>query len=344
MQSTAKNALRLESTMASQRSIRATFAIVTCHFLGSDLADPNSSLCHGYGDVPESVATQVAQMGHDLINHSVNHIPLDHHSGPRAKIPANEATRHSQKVLDRLQDNTPGGWCCVGLAWQRVQSTSRRRSQCGSIHPEKLTGPIDADVGGAFLFNGKWIGGDWDCFSLKIPVHTCGDLYVNAIRAASTGVVVLLHVRTESMNGRDGNPYALALTNYIVEHLGTSGWITPSRWDPGRARAADPILAPVKRVSTEFGPGDGQGDLVAGAIAGSGKPSRVRASVKRVTGPSGARPRTAREASCSATHWLSIQDQTWFLNYGSKFWLADLNGDGRADLVFPHRQPAVCGL
>lgn len=30
-----------------------------------------------------------------------------------------------------------------------------------------------------------------------------------------------------------------------------------------------------------------------------------------------------------------MQDSTWTSNYGAKFWLADLNQDGRADLIFP---------
>ena len=37
----------------------------------------------------------------------------------------------------------------------------------------------------------------------------------------------------------------------------------------------------------------------------------------------------------NAVPWLTISDSTWFVQYSSKFWLADINGDGRADLIYP---------
>jgi peptidoglycan/xylan/chitin deacetylase (PgdA/CDA1 family) len=305
------------------RSIRATFALVTCHFVGSDLADPNSSLCYGYGDVPESVASNVVQMGHDLINHTENHIPLTTIQEP-AKI-LYEVTR-SQQVLDRLQDNSPRLVRAPGLAFNGSVATVLNANS----YTAALTGPIDADVGGAFLYNGAWIGGDWDCIALALPVSTCGDLYVNAIRNAASGVVVLQHVRTEDMTGRTGITYPVALTKYIVEQLGANYDYLPLDAIPGVL--GNVRTAPVQHVSTEFGAGDGQGEVVAGAITAPGKPygiCKARGSTiwcKTADGFGG---------FSEATPWLVIQDPSWTAAYDSKFWLADLNGDGRPDLVFP---------
>ena len=303
-------------------SIRATFAVVTCHFVGQDKADSNSSLCYGYGDRPESVTSEVLGLGHDLINHSVNHIPLTSITDP-AKL-VYEVGR-AQQELDRLQGNSPRLFRAPGLAFSDAVAAVLNADP----YVGKLTGPIDADVGGAFLDDGTWIGGDWDCFADGMSAKACGDLYVDAIRAALHGVIVLLHVRTEAMTGLDGNGFALKLTRYIVEHLGAGYDYQPLDAIPG---VLGNIQAKVKQVSDEFAPNDGQGNIVAGAIAGAGKPAGI---CKARSGAIWCKNADGEGAFSRATPWLTISDSTWFVEYGSKFWLADVNGDGRADLIFP---------
>ena len=304
------------------KSIRATFATVTCHFAGQEKADLHSSLCAGYGDVPDSVARQLTQLGHDLINHSVNHIPLSTIQDP-AKI-VYEVGR-AQAELDKVQDNSPRLFRAPGLSFDaRVAGVLNADAYTG-----KLIGPIDADVGADFVVDGVTLGGDWDCYAKKVPVNTCGDLYVQAIRAATHGVVVMLHVRTEAMTGRDGDPYALNLAKYIVRHLGPKYDYLPLDAIPGvlgNTRAA------VQHVSDEFGSTDGQGDVVAGAILGKGKPAGVckaRVGVIYCKTPDG------NGKLAPSTPWLLIRDSSWITQHGSKFWLADVNGDGRADVIFP---------
>lgn len=306
-----------------EKSIRATFATVTCHYAHQDKADPDSALCVGYGDVATTVATSVVQLGHDLINHSVNHIPLTTIEDPTKIV--YEVAR-AQQLIDTLQDNSPRLFRGPGLAFDgRVASILNADPHAGT-----LTGPIDANVGGDFyLGNNTWMGGDWDCLARKIPASACGALYVEAIRAAAHGVIVLLHVRTEDIDGRNGNPFPINLIRYIVENLGPDYEYLPLDAIPGvlGGVTAAPVLA-----STEFGSTDGQGDVVEGAIAGMGKAHGVcKARNQTVYCKAG----DGAGGFKASTAWLTVQDSSWFTNYGSKFWLADVNGDGRADLIFP---------
>ena len=310
------------STSETPLSIRATFALVTCHFQAQDRADPNSSLCYGYGDRPESVAAKVAALGHDLINHSANHLPLTGITDPAKLI---YEVGQAQQELDKVQGNSPRLFRPPGLAFDdRVAAVLNADPYVG-----KLTGPIDADVGGGFSYNGSHIGGDWDCFQDGMTVKVCGDLYVSAIREARHGVIVLLHVRTEKMTGRDGNGFALRLARYIVEHLGPGHNYQPLDAIPG---VLGNIQAQVKPVSAEFGPEDGQGAVVAGAIAGAGKPAGV---CKARDGAVWCKNSDGHGGFSEAAQWLAVRDSTWFVEYQAKFWLADVNGDGRADLIFP---------
>lgn len=307
---------------AGPLSIRATFAVVACHFAGQDKPVSNSSLCAGYGDRPESVAMKVVGLGHDLINHSQNHVPLTSIQDPAELL---YEVGQAQHELDRVQGNSPRLFRAPGLAFSDAVANVLNADP----YAGRLTGPIDADVGGTFLYQGGWIGGDWDCFADGLSVETCGDLYVRSIRAAEHGVIVLLHVRTEWMTGRDGNEFPLQLARYIVEHLGPGWDYQPLDGIPGVLGnvRAEPVFA-----GAEFGPADGQGTVVAGAIAGAGKPAGI---CKARNGAVWCKDADGRGGFSTATPRLAIGDSTWFVQYGSKFWLADVNGDGRADLIYP---------
>jgi peptidoglycan/xylan/chitin deacetylase (PgdA/CDA1 family) len=316
-----------------EKSIRASFAIVACHFIGQDKAASNSSMCTGYGDIPESVAANVLAAGHDIFNHSQNHLPLTGISTPAQIL---YEVGHAQIEIDKLRGNSPRLFRAPGLAW----SLSVASVLNGDPSTDTIQGPVDADVGAAFQVNLSpggltpgaltWIGGDWDCFALKLGVPFCGELYVNAIHQATAGVVVLLHVRTEWMDGSDGNPFILNLTKYIVEHLGAEYEYLPLDAIP-KVRG-DLMTAPAAKVSAEFGPGDGQGMVAAGAISGTGKSAGIcKARNSAVVCKTG----DGLGGFAAATPWLTVNDPTWFVNYGSALWLADINGDGMADLIYP---------
>jgi peptidoglycan/xylan/chitin deacetylase (PgdA/CDA1 family) len=319
---------RAMNSAGVEKSIRASFAMVACHFVGQDKAAPNSSMCSGYGDVPESVAANVLAAGHDIFNHSQNHLPL---TGIPTSTQILYEVGHAQIEIDKLRGNSPRLFRAPGLAWSATVASVLN----GDASTDMIQGPVDADVGAAFQVNLNaggltWIGGDWDCFALKLGVPFCGELYVNAIRQATGGVVVLLHVRTEWMEGSDGNPFILSLTKYIVEHLGAEYEYLPLDAIP-RVRG-DLMTAPAVKVSSEFTPGDGQGVVVAGAISGAGKSAGIcKARNSAVVCKTG----DGQGGFFMATPWLTVNDPTWFVNYGSALWLADINGDGMADLVYP---------
>jgi peptidoglycan/xylan/chitin deacetylase (PgdA/CDA1 family) len=322
---------RSSLTPGFEKSIRASFAIVACHFIGQDKANPNSSMCQGYGDVPESIAADVIASGHDIFNHSQNHLPLTGIETNPAEVIYEVG--HAQIEIDKIRDNSPRLFRAPGLAWDATIGGILN----GDPSTNTITGPVDADVGGAFqidLGSGMtWIGGDWDCVALNLTVPVCGDLYVDGIKQASHGVVVLLHVRTEDMSGRNGNPYPLELAKYIVEHLGPEYEYLPLDAIPGVHGAIS--TAPATKVSADFTASDGQGIVVAGAIQGAGKPvsiCKARGSTvvcMDANGHGGFGAESPR---------FTITDPTWFASYNSAFWLEDIDGDGLADLIYPTAQ------
>lgn len=305
------------------KSIRASFAIVSCHFLGQPEAVPGSSMCIGYGDVPESVANHVLLAGHDIFNHSADHIPLTSIQDPAQIL---YEVSNAQVEVDKLRGNSPRTFRAPGLAFSgSVAAVLNADPFAGQI-----VGPIDTDIGGDFNVAGTWMGGDWDCVALNIGVPACGELYVQGIKQADHGVVVLLHVRTEDMSGTNGNPFPLELARYIVEHLGPEYEYLPLDAIPGVR--GDLMTAPVVQVSTEFGPQDGQGAVVAGALFGAGQPASIcKARNSTVACKTG----DGSGGFSASTVWMTIGDPTWTATYGSAFWLADVNGDGMADLIYP---------
>jgi len=153
---------------------------------------------------------------------------------------------------------------------------------------------------------------------------------VDAIQKAKHGVVVLLHVRTEAMVGHDGNAFAVNLARYIVEHLGPQYEYLPLDAIPG-VRGDLMTARPVK-VADEFAPADGQGVVVAGAISGAGKPEGL---CKARNSAVVCKTADGKGGFAAATPWLTISDPSWFVDYGSAIWLADVTGDGMADLIYP---------
>lgn len=305
------------------KSIRASFAIVTCHFTGQDPPAPNSSMCIGLGDMPESIAADLLNAGHDIFNHSVNHIPLTSITDPNQLI---YEVGHAQVEIDKLRGDSPRVFRAPGLAYSGAVGTALNADPSTNT----IIGPIDADVGGAFDVDGNWIGGDWDCVAMGMTVPVCGELYLQGIRQATHGSVVLLHVRTEDMSGRDGNPYPLELIHYIVEHLGPEYEYLPLDAIPGVSGGL--MTGPATQVSSEFTASDGQGPVVAGVLAGAAQP----ASICKARGATIACKAADGQGGFAASQvWMTIGDPTWTGTYNSAFWLADVTGDGLADLIYP---------
>ena len=155
---------------------------------------------------------------------------------------------HAQIEIDKLRGNSPRLFRAPGLAWSSgVAAVLNGDPSTGTIQ-----GPVDADVGAAFQVNltsagPTWIGGDWDCFALNLGVAFCGDLYVKAIHQAPPASWCCCTSAPKWMDGRDGNPFILNLTKYIVEHLGPEYEYLPLGRDSGVR--GDLMTAPAAKVS-----------------------------------------------------------------------------------------------
>lgn len=301
----------------SQQRIRATYALVACHFIGQDKAVIGSSMCYGYGDIPTSAADKLISWGHDIVNHSQNHLPLTGLTDPAQII---YEVGNAQIFIDANRDNSPRLFRGPGLAFNGSVGMILN----GNASTATIQGPLDVDVGGD-LYNpdtGNYMGGDWDCIAQGISVQVCGGLYIKAIKAATHGVVILLHVRTEGMTGADGNNFPLLMTKYLVEHLGPEYTYQVLDAIPG---VHGDLTASFQNASSEFGTNDGVGGIVVGALDGPNKPSSVcklRLSAMWCIGGDGNGGLLPTLATLRTT-----------IN-ASRFWLADINNDGYDDVVF----------
>jgi FG-GAP-like repeat len=103
-----------------------------------------------------------------------------------------------------------------------------------------------------------------------------------------------------------------------------------------------------EKVTEEFGSSDGQGRVVSGDITGSGKTSLCKARdgsvrcVVRKNNPLLRRPEVKPMFEVSSS-WYDVSDPDWSAKFGSQFWLADIDGDGRADLVLPSQAGLLVG-
>jgi hypothetical protein len=92
------------------------------------------------------------------------------------------------------------------------------------------------------------------------------------------------------------------------------------------------MTGPAAKVSDEFTSGDGQGPIAAGKISGAGKPAGL---CKARNSAVVCKTADGKGGFSEATPWRTITDPSWFLDYNSALWLADINGDGMADLIYP---------
>jgi hypothetical protein len=320
-----------------------TFFMVGCHFAGMVSADPRSSLCIGPGDRPMSLVQQLVDMGFVPMNHSFSHVVFTALQ-PTELI---SEVQTPQLMLNPFQKE-------LGLHLLRCPGFQCFGREVGILNSQRefrnLKGPIFTDVGG-WMYEADGVtpmGGDWDCFQKGYTPEACGALYVRDIEqySAYNGVVVLLHVRTEIMTGKDGTEFALKLLNYIYKNLGPGYTFAPLDAIPGllgNIQARKPEL-----VSAEFSTGDGDGPVIYGDLDGDGRADACKARSNQVwcmvnsadlqSGTSGV------FRMLPSTEWLDIDDPAWAGQYGKSFWLVDWNRDGKKDLVYPVAQGFMVAL
>jgi peptidoglycan/xylan/chitin deacetylase (PgdA/CDA1 family) len=329
---------QVANTLLNQ-GLPGTFFMVGCHIYGQPLSLPGSSLCQqGLGDVPFQVMKAISANGFLIGNHSFSHIPLS------LLTPAQiiHDFTLNQALLDTLgQKLGLNAIRCPGLDCTNVTALN------GQPGLPTFKNPINEDVGGGFVADnitpipgfpaGTGVGGDWWFYQQGLPAQMAGYYYVRDITAfgSKTGVIVLLHSRSEDMTGSDGSRnFPVNLVNYIVAN-------TPSTFTFAPLDAIPGVLGNVQTttphaISREFGSNDGQGRIVGGSITGSSTQEicKARAGAVRCATWENEGAKEARELAPS-TAWLTVSDPQWAQNFGSQFWLVDLNGDGRDDVVIP---------
>ncbi len=326
-----------------------TFFMVGCHIYRQPLSLPHSSMCgQGLGDVPISVAQAVADSGFLVGNHTFSHLGF---SQLQPQDLVNDV-RMNQVLIDSLGQKLGLKLLrCPGLDCQNATLLNAQHDL------SKLRGPIDADVGAGFspdsimpvppgIQDTGGEGGDWWFYLNNLPPEMAGYYYVRDIAnfGSQHGVIVLLHTRTEAMTGSDGSRgfFPVTLLQYIIDKVPAGFTFAPLDGIPGllgNIRTTHPAL-----VSREFGSNDGQGRVVAGHITGGAKQEICKArsgSVRCLPWQQTMASKGTPDAKTPdlelgpSSSWRDITDPEWSTKYGSRFWLVDLNGDGRDDLVTP---------
>jgi Polysaccharide deacetylase len=309
----ANQTISIAALLNSQpKPITGTFFLNPCHFKGADAPVAQSSNCRSpfFNEMPASFIDSMLALHQSIGNHGQNHVA----GTALADAGVFYEFHHAQSFLGSYQKGMrllrP-----AGFTW------NTRIADALNSHPgtRGLTGPIYADFIGSGFAAGTWVQGDWDCFGQGYDAKTCGDLYVNAIRRADHGGIVLIHDRSPMMIGSDK---VLEMVRYILSQLQDVTYLPLEVSLTGRK------VPSIVQQSAEFGTADGSGDVVFGNITGNYKatPCKMR----------------ARGVWCMEyNHHGFNPPKRWFafsrqfaLRAGQQFWLADLEGSGNAGLVW----------
>lgn len=312
----------------ASRRISATFFVNGCRIAGPTPGLPVTN-CTG-PRVSEDVLPQLVALGHRLGNHS-----QDHQSMP-SEDPALLTSQlfATQDILDRYINDG------IYLFRPPYVSWSAGNAQTLKTHRvlRRLLGPIGFDID----------GGDWTCWRDHRSVEDCGRTYLAAIadRPQHNGIV-LLHDRPEFA---PGSPRPLQLTRWLVHALEDQGYrfvdiatvphfpqptfFLVTKWSSGEDFSDAQGFAndPSRYLSVHFGDvnGDGLAD-VCGRF-----PEGIRCALS-----------TGTEFTAAWT-WLDTEfgdDRGWSApELGGTVQLADVNGDGRADVCGRSRAGIVCAL
>lgn len=314
-----------------RQNVSATFFVVGA-WIDDLSADPGAGTgVFQTGHEPLPVLADLVELGHRLGNHTRNHVLLDEVDA--ATVAAQLAD--NQAVLDRLITNewrifrTPGG------AWSAEAS--------GAVDTDPrtrpLVGPIRWDIDGK----------DWEkslyCRSSQ-PATECEPAapgraarvkpsvvarrYLSAIASAGRGVV-LFHDRV----GHVGSRYALDVARLVIPELKARGYVFAAP-----VLAFSPLAPRAARGRSDLAAG---APLLLGDIDGDGRADACEHAESRVScaiatsiteGPSA----QSRAALGPVTTWESAAAGSFAR--GSSARLADVDGDGRADLC-THRAEAV---
>jgi hypothetical protein len=318
----------------------AELMMVTCHLISDQLpiTDIYSSMCmSGQHTITQDMLRSMVARGYLPRNHTDRHVPMQKEDDDGVLEVTN-----AQKLLDPFQPD--------GLALLRCPGLSCGSKEVALYHADPYLAKVivfDADIGTSFtLPDGTVVLGDGNCPAHGLTAAGCGQLFVDAIRRATHGVILLMHLRSETLTGRDGNEFMLNTILYVISNFPEITWV-PGDAVPGVL--GNIHISPPVQVSTEFGSDDEQRLPVAGNITGQGRSGICKArdntvwcktpSFRKIHEPVRKREENKSIGFEKATPWTIINGPEWESKFNSTFWLVDLNNDGLDDVVFPEQDP-----
>ncbi len=325
--STGFNQTQQLGQLLANMGIVATFFQVGCHFESSSVngSDPLSSACMN-GDVhPVSIDRELLNRGHIIGNHTWFHVPLTAIESEPARVLRH--VRLAQQMLDPFQPDGLKLFRAPGLAFDStVAAILNADATLG-----KLVGPIGMDVDATTPLRGLQFNGDAGWYAAGMSPEDCADAYFDQVQqqCSTQGCILLIHDRTEVEITTD---WALRVTKRLFERLGPAFTAVPTDATPGIL--GNTRLGAVSLLTAEFGSGDGAGPVVLGDIASVKKAAACK--LRRDMQIWCALPSLSAAATPTlelASPWLAIADPEW-QTAGSRFWLADIDGDGSDDLVY----------
>ncbi len=311
--------------------IVATFFQVGCHFdvVSTAGSDPLSSACMNGDMHPLAMERQLLSSGHILGNHTWFHVPLT-----KIETDSVRVLRHvklAQQLLDPFQPDGLKLFRAPGLAFDPAVARILNSDPVAS----KLIGPVGMDIDATMVYHGLQFNGDAGWFAAGMSAEECADAYYAQVQqqCANQGCVLLIHDRTEQEIVTD---WGYRVTKRLLQLTGADYTAVPTDAIPGIL--GNTRVGNTKLWTAEFGSGDGAGLVVLGDIAGMKKAAACKA---RGDGQVWcALPGSASDGSPAlqlASPWLAITDPEWSAS-GSRFWLADLDGDGNDDLAYATSQ------
>ena len=323
---------QLIAQLLAQRGVVAVFFQVGCHFDGPNnpVRDPLSSACLNGDTHPVSIEQSLLGLGHIVANHTWFHVPLTTIKTDPARVLKH--VKLAQQLLDPFQLDGLKLFRPPGLAFDSDIAAILN----GDPVLAKLAGPVGMDIDATgTAANGQTYLGDYDWYAKGMSPEDCAEFYLAQIqqRCTTQGCMLLIHDRSDQEITTD---WGFRMTRHLLDKVDSSyRWVPP---DAVPGLLGNIRLDQTTQWTQEFGAGDGVGAVVLGDIAGSGMAGacKARADLQVWCGLPGMSA-DGTPALEPATAWRAISDPDWAA-WGQRFWLADIDGDGRADLIYATSQ------
>jgi peptidoglycan/xylan/chitin deacetylase (PgdA/CDA1 family) len=320
--------------------------------VSSDPGEGGGVYATGYEHIP--ILGRLVALGHRLGNHTLHHVLLT----DVAPSQADDEVRANQEEIEPFLTNELRLFRAPGGAWNAAAASAIANDP----YLARLVGPIRWDVDrkdweGSLSCSGA----PSECEDAPVPSHSrvkprvMAERYLESIDEAKHGIV-LFHDRV----GDVGSRYAIDLARIVIPALKARGYVfaapvlafsplalrdrrdgaarsAPNAGGAGPSKdVADTVLAGVDRTTIRLGDlnGDGRPD-----VCGRG-PTGIVCALAFPTG----------RGFTTGTIWLSrgmSDDDGWRGASEARrasIQLADVNGDGRADLCADSPDGVVCGL